>query len=141
MGNCVFANGAFGWRVGESAKNASLGGLRMNNLAQEFRVAMEKAAKDLGTDDSEELSEHLHAAAKPWVKTFAETMKIVGVKVPVGSELIWTGTEDARIGEDATEADEWILGRGLLLPPWKHPPVHTSFRRIAEWHLWVTGES
>ena len=67
------------------------------------------------------------------IKAFAED----GVIVSESATLHWTGSEDDRPAQCETAADEWVLGWGMFLDPWKYPEMDASFRSKAAYHTWV----
>jgi len=78
-------------------------------------------------------------AAEPFTAGIIKALDSMGIVVPEESHLFHTGTQDERPGRTETDANQWIIGIGLLDKPWQFPRCYASFQDLARWHTWVVG--
>lgn len=91
-----------------------------------------------GTGDAASLTnDEMEAIAAPCVARLRARFREIGIDVPKGAQLIFTGYDDERPGRCQVDEEEWILGFGVFMEPWKYPPMHESFRKAAEFYNWV----
>lgn len=139
MGADAGASGAFGLLLSEYAG-------KLGDAYEEFRAAMDTVAAGSGSEDDEDptggadLDERLEVAARRWAEKLVQRFAELKITVPTGARLLYTGNEDDRPARTATDPDDWVLGFGLYLSPWKYPPMAGSFRKAARWHTWVWME-
>ena len=73
-----------------------------------------------------------------FVERFIQAFKEMGIIIPKGAGLHWTGSGDDRPARCDAPANDWVLGFGLLTRPWNYPRTfHKSFREAATFHTWV----
>jgi hypothetical protein len=135
MGYDVGAAGAFGLLLSDYAD-------KLGDLYQKFLDGHEALVEELSDDEDYEeceLDDEVQEWAEAFVPRFVKAFAKLGIVVPEGVRLHPTGDEDERPGRTETDADDWVLGFGMLKKPWTYPKMHKSFRQAADWHTWVWG--
>lgn len=136
MSTCYFANGVYGIKLSTHFGEQSW---------YKFFIAQLDAVMqgELSDQDEESLDDCVRRGEKKATKKLLSLFStLVGkrLKIPEGAEFYWSGSEDERpVGVHDTGAEDWILGFGIFLEPWKYPPIPNSFRKKAELHSWVTA--
>lgn len=102
----------------------------------------ELLALEAGGDDVEILirdeSEEMKKVLTKYQHLFTKRLHTVhGIIVPPTATLHYTGIEDDRPADGGTPAEEWVLGFGIFMKPWKYPKMLKSFRAEADYHTWV----
>ena len=122
-----------------------------NRLAAEVEVeAMDHAGlldaipederDDYAEDEyGDNTGKRLDKVAEAFMPRFVAAFAKVGIVVPDGATILYTGDEDDRPGSGAVDADEYVIGFGLFKRPETYPKLDSSFTAVSEWHTWVTG--
>lgn len=95
--------------------------------------------------DVEETADIVYAASE-WAERLSEICRTrAGIYVLASARLIWTGSEDERVGRAETEAERVILGFGIYTDPWDWEVRHgvsawpQSFKDKALMWTWHWG--
>jgi hypothetical protein len=78
-----------------------------------------------------------------WVPKIVAAFKAHGINVPEGCNLYHTGSDTDRPAACETEADDFVLGWGMIISPWHwHESLGVqnwdeTFRKAADIHTWV----
>ena len=78
-----------------------------------------------------------HESVVAFVPRFCAAFAEIGIVLPEGVALLWSGSSDDRPARCETPAEEFLLGFGILTKPWEYPPMDESFRKEAQFHTWV----
>lgn len=126
MSTACGANGAFGILLSD-VKGPALGAIR-----KKLERIEEKYLEDVEADSPASMP-----AVRRLLKPLRDALSAVGIVVPDGARLLWTGSDDDRPASCDTDAEQWILGFGLFTRPDKYPPMSQSFIKASRWHTWV----
>jgi len=124
-----------------------LGHDELQDLVEEFRewiqdrknksgVTYADEADDVDTDD-------IVNTAKEWIERFREALLVLGVEVPDGARLNWTGSGDERPARCMAPVDESVLGFGIYTDPWRWEESYSaskwpkSFKEASDMWTWV----
>lgn len=78
-----------------------------------------------------------------WLPVIVEHFRELGIEIPEGAYLAWSGDRQERPARCETPAECFIVGFGFLLPPWEWQEKlgvdkwPESFRKAARLHTWV----
>jgi hypothetical protein len=116
---------------------------KLGKLYDDFLDAMEKATGDdedsQDGDDENPVDVARRRCAEEFQPKFIAAFKAMGIIVPGGVHLIFTGDEDERPGRGFTETDLWLLGFGIGANLRDWPRLHRTFLNVSDWHHWVTA--
>lgn len=110
-------------------------------LVTEIRNFIERKQDELGVM-SDEIVE-TNGFHEEWVPKIVAAFKAHGINVPEECHLFHTGSDTDRPAACETEADDFVLGWGMITSPWHwHESLGVdkwdeTFRKAANFHTWV----
>lgn len=109
-------------------------------LLAEMRDFIEKKQDELGVM-SDEIIE-TNGFHEEWVPKIIDAFKANGIIVPPTCLIHPTGRDDDRPARCETQGDDFVLGWGMLTPPWEWSGLGVetwdkNFCKVANYHTWV----
>ena len=78
-----------------------------------------------------------------WLPVIVERARELGIEIPEEAYLEWSGDWEDRPARCETPAECFLVGFGILLPPWEWQEKFgadkwsESFRKASRWHTWA----
>lgn len=108
--------------------------LEIKAIVEEIDEWVQKQGEDF---DDWHVDENEDEVTKRFFPRVYDMLHSVGIILPEGAGLIYTGSPDDRPCRVATSGEQWGVGFGLLTWPWNWPEMDESFKKAGDWHTWT----